>query len=338
MIALTHEKVISALIALGDFFRQPDAGWMDLAGRAQNRNPWFTPAAVSRAAEGFASMLNEEDIRIWAKDLQLAAQPRRVGLILAGNIPMVGLHDLLCVLASGHHAQVKLSSSDDLLLPYAIQQLVHAEPAFDGRIRYVERLENFDAVIATGSNNSSRYFDYYFGRVPNIIRKNRNSVALLTGKETDAELSALGHDIFDFFGLGCRNVSRLMVPGGYDFGQLFRAIEHYQPVINHFKYNNNYDYNKSIFLVNLVQHLDNGFLLVKEDEGMSSPLAVLYYGEYRDIDEALAELHARRDDIQCVAAGILLPGVVTVAFGQTQQPKIWDYADNIDTMAFLGSL
>ncbi|PST81779.1 acyl-CoA reductase [Pedobacter yulinensis] len=338
MIALNHEKVISALTSLGDFFRQPDAGWQELSVRVQNRNPWFTPEQVNRATAGLAAMLRGPDIRTWVEGIRITDKPRQVGMILAGNIPMVGLHDLLCVLATGHHAQVKLSSSDDLLLPYVVNQLISAEPAFAGRVQYVERLQGFDAVIATGSNNSSRYFDYYFGKVPNIIRKNRNSVALLTGHESDAELAALGDDIFAYFGLGCRSVSKLLVPEGYDFGAFFRAIEIHQPIINHFKYNNNYDYNKSIYLVNLVPHLDNGFLLVKEDEALASPLAVLYYSHYQQADDAVSQLQQAQENIQCIVTAEQQGALPVIPFGRSQQPRLWDYADNIDTTAFLAGL
>lgn len=194
-------------------------------------------------------------------------------------------------------------------------------------------------MIATGSNNTSRYFDYYFGKVPNIIRKNRNSVAVLTGQETKEQLFMLGHDIFDYFGLGCRNVSKIFVPAGYNFVPFFEAIEPHQPIINHHKYNNNYDYNKSIYLVNGDNHLDNGFLLVKEDTRLTSPLAVVFFEYYDDITAITERLTEEADAIQCVVTGASL--AITnqiVNFGQSQKPQLWDYADGVDTMQFLNSL
>ena len=232
-----------------------------------------------------------------------------------------------------------MSSSDDKLLPALLKQLLIVEPAFANQIIYTERLKDFDAIIATGSNNTSRYFDYYFGKVPNIIRKNRNSIAVLNGNETKAELENLGHDIFDYFGLGCRNVSKIYVPANYDLKNLFEPIEKYQPIINHFKYNNNYDYNKSIYLVNGVKHFDNGFLLVKEDENFVSPLAVLFYEEYNSLEEIEEKLILNDEQIQCVVSNIDLKiNKETIGFGDSQNPKLWDYADNVNTIAFLQSL
>ncbi|MFM6975888.1 MAG: acyl-CoA reductase, partial [Sphingobacteriaceae bacterium] len=225
---------------------------------------------------------------------------------------------------------------DKQLLPYVLNKLTAIEPAFADQIEYVERLENFDAVIATGSNNSSRYFEYYFSKVPHIIRKNRNSVAILSGDETDEELLALGADIFDYFGLGCRNVSKIFIPKGYNFNRFFEAIAPYKTIAEHHKYINNYDYNKSIYLVNGETHLDNGFLLLKPDETLASPLAVLYYEEYDDLKSLEAKLAAHTDEIQCVASmhAIELKNQV-VPFGYTQKPRLWDYADGVDLIQFL---
>jgi hypothetical protein len=227
-------------------------------------------------------------------------QEKKVGLILAGNIPLVGFHDVLCVLATGHHALIKASSQDARLVRHVLNMLATIDARFSAKYSFVERLKDFDAVIATGSDNSSRYFEYYFGKVPHIIRKNRNSIAVITGDETTEELNLLGHDIFDYFGLGCRNVSKLLIPQGYDIGTFFRPIETYQPVINHHKYNNNYDYNKSIYLVNSEKHFDNGFLLLKESEALASPLAVLYYEHYDTMADAEKTINANSDKIQCV--------------------------------------
>ena len=270
-------------------------------------NAWFTPENVEHAVKSIGQMLNKDNLLTWLSRYQFSSSgPKKVGLVLAGNIPLVGFHDVLCVLITGNHALIKASSQDSRLIKQVLNRLTAIEPAFELQYTFVERLENFDAVIATGSNNTSRYFEFYFSKVPHIIRKNRNSVAVLTGNETEEQLHNLGHDIFDYYGLGCRNVSKLLVPQGYDFGTFFRPIEPYQPIINHHKYNNNYDYNKSIYLVNRDKHLDNGFLLVKEDKAMVSPLAVLFFEYYDTIDLAEEILKQESQNIQCIVSGYAL--------------------------------
>ncbi|MEJ5960714.1 acyl-CoA reductase [Pedobacter immunditicola] len=336
---LTAEKIIIAFNQLSTFLKHPDEHLRDLVLRAPNHNAWFTSEEVERSLASFHAMLQENDVKKWFEDIKITAQAKKVGLILAGNIPMVGFHDILCVLATGHIALIKLSSSDDKLLPAILAKLIEIEPLFEDQIVYTDRLKDFNAIIATGSNNSSRYFEYYFGKVPNIIRKNRNSVALLTGKESTADIQQLGHDIFDYFGLGCRNVSKIYIPEDYDIKDFFEPLEAFQPIFNHFKYNNNYDYNKSIYLVNAAKHFDNGFLLLKEDKNLASPLAVLYYERYQNLEEVEQELAAAENNIQCVVTSAKLnlkSGVV--GFGDSQSPKLWDYADNVDTIAFLNGL
>ncbi|EDM38686.1 hypothetical protein PBAL39_21475 [Pedobacter sp. BAL39] len=339
MPTLTAEKLIIAFRKLGDFIKSPDEQFSNLILSAANKNAWFTADEVKKALRGLELMLSAEDLDTWFKDIQISSKPKKVGLILAGNIPMVGFHDVLSVLATGNIALIKLSSSDDQLLPALLRELISIEPLLADHIVYVERLKDFDAVIATGSNNTSRYFDYYFGKVPNIIRKNRNSIAVLTGEERKEELVQLGHDIFDYFGLGCRNVSKIYFPKGYDIKNFFEPIEGFQPIIHHFKYNNNYDYNKSIYLVNAATHFDNGFLLLKEDTNLSSPLAVLYYEEYENLEGMTATLEAESEKIQCVvsAADLKLKNGV-LPFGQSQQPRLWEYADNVNTVDFLNRL
>ncbi len=336
---LTAEKLIIALKKLSDYMVNPDLEFKNLIWRAQNSNAWFTKDEVERSLNALHKMLNQQDLETWFKDITINKTPKKVGLILAGNIPLVGFHDILSVLSTGNIALIKLSSSDDKLLPALLAQLIIIEPELADYIIYVDRLKGFDAVIATGSNNTSRYFDFYFGKVPNIIRKNRNSVAVLTGQETPAEIASLGHDIFDYFGLGCRNVSKLFIPEDYNIKNLFEPIEHFKEIINHFKYNNNYDYNKSIYLVNMAEHYDNGFLLLKEDSGMSSPLAVLYYERYKNIEDVAAKLQAEEENIQCVVSNVPFELKTDVlGFGESQIPKLWDYADNVNTIDFLSSI
>lgn len=336
---LTAEKLIIAFKKLSHFVANPDPEFKNLILSASNSNAWFSPEEVEKALKALNDMLNESDIETWFKDIKISETPKKVGLILAGNIPMVGFHDVISVLATGNIALIKLSSSDDKLLPALFKRLIAIEPLFADRIIYVERLKDFDAVIATGSNNTSRYFEFYFGKVPNIIRKNRNSVAVLTGKESKEEITTLGHDIFDYFGLGCRNVSKLYIPKDYDIKYFYEPLEPFQPIINHFKYNNNYDYNKSIYLVNAATHYDNGFLLLKEDVNMVSPLAVLYYERYQNIEEVQERLNQEAENIQCVVSNANLKVNTTVlAPGQSQHPRLWDYADNVNTIEFLNGI
>ncbi|WP_374951727.1 acyl-CoA reductase [Mucilaginibacter sp.] len=325
---------------LGKQLAAPDSQLMDIVESERQHNAWFTPASVLNAIIATGEMLNAADLEQWLLRYNLQNNSiKKVGLVLAGNIPLVGFHDVLCVLLTGNHALIKASSQDARLIKFVLSKLVDIETSYKEQFSFVDRLEGFDAIIATGSNNTSRYFEYYFGKVPNIIRKNRNSIALLTGDEFAEELFNLGHDIFDYYGLGCRNVSKLLVPEGYNFNFFFESIEAYNPIINHHKYNNNYDYNKSIYLVNRDEHLDNGFLLLKQDTRLVSPLAVLFYETYKDIDAARGMLLEQTEQLQCVVTGapIQLPNQV-VGFGQSQHPKLWDYADNIDTMEFLSAL
>ncbi|RZM22556.1 MAG: acyl-CoA reductase [Pedobacter sp.] len=336
---LNAEKLIIAFNKLSGYLTDPDSALNILIHSAQNNNAWFTAEEVQRSLTALQQMLNTQDLEAWFKEIKVTDTPKRVGLILAGNIPLVGFHDVLSVLATGNIALIKLSSSDDKLLPMVLAKLIEIEPLLKERIVYIERLKDFDAVIATGSNNTSRYFEYYFSKVPNIIRKNRSSVAVLTGEETTEEIAALGHDIFDYFGLGCRNVSKLYIPENYDIKHFFEPIESFKGIINHFKYNNNYDYNKSIYLVNLAPHFDNGFLLLKEDTSMSSPLAVLYFERYKHIEEVTMVLKKEEEKIQCVVSKAPLAiAAATVGFGHGQYPKLWDYADNVNTLDFLNGL
>lgn len=336
---LTSNQRIIAFEALSHILVQPNEQLSALISAAHQYNAWFTPQSAQMAVRAIAGMLNKRDLEKWLQNESGNAElnMRSIGLILAGNIPIVGFHDILCVLASGHKALIKLSSQDQKFIPYILEKLIEIEPAFERQISFIDRLKDFDAVIATGSNNTSRYFDYYFSKVPHIIRKNRNSVAVLNGRESREDLKALGHDIFDYFGLGCRNVSKIYVPKGYDFRTFFESIEEFKAVADHHKYNNNYDYNKSIFLVNLDKHLDNGFLLLKEDSRFVSPLAVLYYEEYQSLEEVGLELIKNEDLIQAIVSNSELP-LSTLPFGQSQCPGLFDYADGVDTMKFLREL
>jgi hypothetical protein len=305
------------------------------------KNSWFTEESVSFAMKNLGQILKVTTLEKWVKryDPKLFEQkkPKTIGVIMAGNIPMVGFHDYLSVLISGHKLIAKLSSDDNILLPVIHNLLLKIEPAFRSTVTFAEGpVSGFDAVIATGSNNSSKYFEFYFGKYPHLIRKNRNSIAVLNGNETDEELRALCHDIFSYFGLGCRNVSKLFVPRNYRFDRFFEAAQDFVEVINHHKYRNNYDYVKAVYLVNKTPHLDNGFLILKEDTGISSPVSVLFYEHYQSTHELKELIKMKSESIQCVVSNSNINFLKkNIQPGKTQMPSLWDYADNVDTMEFL---
>lgn len=349
---MSQKNKIQAFIQLGDFLRQFSLtentknsnikgneiffdAFIDLIQLSQSHNGWFTPEQVFFSIQSWAEALTETNLNQWLSKYSFTnTNPKIVGLILAGNIPLVGFHDFLSVIISGHKALVKLSSNDQKLLPFLANYLIEIEPELKNYIEFTDgKLENFDAVIATGSNNTARYFEYYFKDKPSIIRKNRNSVAVLTGNESKEDLENLGEDIFRYFGLGCRNISKLFVPRNYDFKLFFEAIYKYGDVIHYEKYANNYDYNKAVFLMSLFPLLDNEFLTLKEDSSYSSPISSVFYEYYDDINMIKSRLKSDEDLIQCIVSNNLIEN--SISFGQTQKPKLWDYADNVDTIQFL---
>ena len=328
-------NVKSASVLHNDLFFDNFANLIELS---QSHNGWFTPEQVLHSIQSWARALTEDNLNQWLSNYDFSKiEPKKVGLILAGNIPLVGFHDFLSVLISGHNVLVKTSSNDQHLLKFLANYLIAVEPNLNSKITFVEgKLEGFDTVIATGSNNTARYFEYYFKDKPSIIRKNRNSVAVLDGTESHEDLVGLGEDIFRYFGLGCRNVSKLFVPKGYNFDNFFKAMYEYRDVIHYEKYANNYDYNKAVFLMSNFQLLDNEFLTIKEDASYASPISSVFYEFYDDLEEIKSRLHTDADQIQCIVSNHLIPN--SVAFGQTQQPKLWDYADNVDTLVFLSKI
>ncbi len=305
---------------------------------SQSHNGWFTPEQVYFSIQSWAKALTEEQLDQWLSAYNFSkVNTKTIGLILAGNIPLVGFHDFLSVVLTGHKVLVKTSSNDQKLLPFLAKYLIAVQPEIQDYITFTEgKLEGFDAVIATGSNNTARYFEFYFKDKPSIIRKNRNSVAVLDGTESHEELVQLGEDIFRYFGLGCRNVSKLFVPKGYDFQNFFKAIYEYRNVIYYEKYSNNYDYNKAVFLMSNFKLLDNEFLTLKEDSSYASPISSIFYENYESIETITNQLSADEDKIQCIVSKNLIKN--SIPFGMTQQPKLWDYADNVDTVAFLLNL
>jgi len=352
---MTLDTKKNAFVKLGKFLGQFEEGnsvkdenvfgndlffekFTDLIQLSQSHNGWYTPEQVFFSIQSWADALTDENLDKWLSEYDLSkVEPKKVALVLAGNIPLVGFHDFLSVLITGHDVLVKTSSNDQHLLPFLANYLIAVEPEFKSKITFVEgKLEGFDAVIATGSNNTARYFEYYFKDKPSIIRKNRNSVAVLNGKETRQQLVALGEDIFRYFGLGCRNVSKLFVPKGYSFDSFFEAIFEYQDVIHYEKYANNYDYNKAVFLMSNFKLLDNGFLTLKEDPSYGSPISSIFYEYYENLDTLEKDLETESDKIQCIVSNNLVKN--SIAFGSTQKPNLWDYADNVDTISFLSTI
>ncbi|WP_283642377.1 acyl-CoA reductase [Croceibacter atlanticus] len=302
---------------------------------AVHYNGWFTKNNVRFSLQQWQLALTEDNLSAWLKNYDINTKaPNTIGLILAGNVPLVGFHDVLSVLVTGHNVLIKYSSNDQRLLPLLLEKLKAINNKYNDRIKTAkDQLKGFDAVIATGSNNTSRYFNYYFKNVPSIIRKNRHSVAILTGEESPEQIQLLANDIFRYYGLGCRNVSKLLVPEGYNFNTFFENIMNWSEVINDNKYANNYDYNKAVYLMSGANMLDNNFVLLKEDKGFSSPIGVLFQDSYKNLEELEEILAEEKDNLQCVVSNNLQPH--HIYFGETQHPKLWDYADNIDTVEFL---
>lgn len=320
---------------LGEYLGSSEADLSAIVDKASMHNGWFTQDNLSFALECWSTALSEENINSWISKYELKdTEPKTIAVVMAGNIPLVGFHDFLSVLITGNRVKAKLSSSDTVLLPFIAEKLFEIEPGFRNKVDFTDdRLTGFDAVIATGSNNTARYFDYYFGKYPNIIRKNRNSVAVLSGDESHEQLEGLANDIFRYFGLGCRNVSKLFVPKEYNFDDFFRAMFSWKEIINNNKYINNYDYNKAVYLMSNIALLDNEFMLLKEDPGYSSPISVVFYEHYDSTDSLNDMLKNNSEDIQVVVSEMNLPNAIPL--GKAQSPQLWDYADGVDTVEFL---
>ncbi|AUC23411.1 acyl-CoA reductase [Polaribacter sejongensis] len=313
-------------------------GFLHQIKLAQEKNSWFTKDNVLFSLNSLHKSLTENNLNTFTESLDLTKKSsKKVAIVMAGNIPLVGFHDFLSVLISGHSVLVKQSSNDKHLLPFLAKYLEYVEPTFKGKITFTEeKLTDFDAVIATGSDNTARYFEYYFKNKPNIIRKSRNSVAVITGKETEEDFIKLSDDVFQYFGLGCRSVSKLYVPKGYNFDAFFTGMYAKKDMIENAKYANNYDYNKAVYLMSLFDLLENGFLMIKEDESYASPIATIFYEYYDNETDLKIKLHQDKDKIQCIVAKDFIEN--EIAFGQTQHPELTDYADGVNTLEFLSTI
>ena len=329
------EKRKLLLLKLGEYMLAKEDEWTEVREKAFEQNRWFIPEFISLSVESIAqNYLRAEAIDELIRNYNIPStnqKPRKVGIVMAGNIPLVGFHDFLCVFLTGHIAVIKPSSKDDVLIKHLVKKLIEWDAAVDSWVQFGEQLKGCDAYIATGSNNSSRYFEYYFKKYPNIIRRNRTSAAIITGNESKEELEKLADDVYQYFGLGCRNVTKLYVPENYDFVPLLETFKKYNYLIDHNKYKNNYDYNLAILLLNNVYYMTNGSILLVENESLFSPISQLHYEYYNDKQVIQKKLHDN-EALQCVVSD------ETTGFGKAQQPGICEFADGVDTMVFLRKL
>lgn len=335
---MTLNDRIELLSLLGKHLLKFDDPLKGTILRTYHGNRWFTEENIEQSISAIANhFLDKEKLTNWINRYNFSEPqaPKNVGLVMAGNIPMVGFHDWLCTFVSGHHAQIKLSEKDKFLLPYAVNFLSEIEPKVNNTNVFSERLKELEAVIATGSNNSSRYFEAYFGKYPNIIRKNRTSIAVLSGNESEEELMELGKDIFHYFGLGCRNVSKIYVPKDFDFQNFMKTMHEFKEIIHHHKYKNNFDYNFSLLILNKIKHYSNGCLLVHESEILHSRITSLHYEFYESTEQVITNIRTQLDEIQCIVSSLSDDQLPFIPLGSSQEPGLSDYADNIDTFQFL---
>jgi hypothetical protein len=331
---------IDLLSRLGGYMLSDETLWIEAKQKAYLENGWFIPEFVELAIENIAeNFLKNNKLTEWAAHYNVHPdryvdskfRPLAVGIVMAGNIPLVGFHDFLSVFASGHKAVIKPSSKDKVLINHLVEILVNWEPEVAKWVSFSEMLKGCDVYIATGSNNTSRYFEFYFAKYPHIIRRNKTSVAILNGNEPRTELVKLADDVYQFFGLGCRNVTKIYVPAGYNFESLLAAFEKYNYLADHHKYKNNYDYNLAIHMLNNKFYMTNGSVLLIEDASIFSPISQVNYEFYDNKARLLSSLYDNQD-IQCIIEHDHIP------FGQAQRPALFDYADKTDTMAFLHSV
>lgn len=334
------------LLVLGDrlniLLKEKDTEYSNLIEKTSLQNNWFDEVNIVKALDYWAKTLTEENLSKWTKiyDFSKKIEPQKIYLATAGNIPLVGLHDILCVLMSGHILALKGSSKDMILTKYILDTLINIDSKLGKKIEWIKEFSpnnRYSAYIATGSNNSARYFEYYFKDKPYILRKNRTSVAVLSGEENDQEIKMLTEDIFAYYGLGCRNISKLFVPKDFDIQRLFGKMSTYDKLMKNQKYMNNYNYTRTIWLMNSYKFLENGFFLIKEDESLFSPIASLFYEEYEDKNSLKKQLDKENKNIQCISSNdeFWKSNNQNIKLGDTQNPKLWEYADGVDTLKFL---
>jgi hypothetical protein len=327
-------KRTDLLEKLGAYLLGDDKNLEATKQKAFEKNKWFTEEFVDISLQNISTQfLNRNKLETWINYYHLDdnIDPKTVGVVMAGNIPLVGFQDFLCVFISGHRQVIKLSEKDSVIMTHIIEKLTEWDKEFSDVVKSADMLKDCDAYIATGSNNSSRYFKYYFGKYPSIIRGNKTSVAIITGNETESELELLADDVHTYFGLGCRNITKLYVPENYDFVPMLNSFRKYEYFKDHTKYKNNYDYNLALLIMNRVFYMKNENIILTENENIFSPVSELHYNFYPDKSVLLDELR-KNEDIQCIVGG------GEIDFGGAQQPGLFDYADNIDVMEFLLAL
>jgi len=335
------DERIDALIKLREALVNQEERLMAHAHRTESNNPWFTKQHIKWSINQIVhQFLDRDKIHAWLENYSMPIQldSKQVGIVMAGNIPLVGFHDMLCCFITGHKSMIKLSDKDPYLVPYILTLLKEANPDTASYFELVQKLENYDAVIATGSNSTAVHFEYYFKNVPHIIRRNRNAVAVLQDDVADASIEKLGEDVFLYFGLGCRNVSKIYLPESFNTDRLFENFTKHQEVIHHGKYRNNFDYNVAIFMLNKMPYLESGFFILKEDKQIASRIACLHYERYDDRETLISHLLNEKEQIQCVVSDLQVESLKTVPFGESQIPSLLDYADDADTLDFLINL
>lgn len=329
------EQRINLLAKLGNYLMENNDEWKAIKERAFNANAWFAPAFIDIACDSIVNQFLQKNLLIdWAEKYAIPQRqntPRNVGIVMAGNIPLVGFHDFLCVFVSGHRQTIKLSSKDEIMLPFLLNKLIEWNNEVAEFVAFATQLKNCDAYIATGSNNSSRYFEFYFQKYPSIIRRSRTSVAIINGEETEMELELLSKDLMLYFGLGCRNVTKIYVPQDYDFVPLINKLKTYNYYLDFHKYKHNYDYQLAVLLMSNKYYMNSGSLLFSENDSLFSPISQVNYCFYEDKNELLNSLQSN-DDVQCIVSSGQIP------FGGSQHPSLNDYADGVDTMQFLMNL
>jgi hypothetical protein len=329
------QQRIQLMARLGDHLDENTGEYQAVKEKANRENPWFIPEFIELASKNIArEFLKKDKLEAWVKKYNIPDAPpvqKNVGIVMAGNIPLVGFHDMLCVFISGHRATIKLSSKDEVLTKYLVNKLSEWDTSVTGLISFAERLKGCDAYIATGSNNTGRYFEYYFGKYPHIIRYNRTSMAILDGMESAAELDLLADDICLYFGLGCRNVTKLFVPKDHDFIPLLGALKKYQYFMDHHKYRHNYDYHLALLMMSNKFYMTDGGTILTENTSPFTPVSQVNYEYYEDKATLYNGLKGNPEIQALVGHGV-------TAFGQAQQPGLSDYADGVDTMDFLAGL